>query len=216
MTEFPLALLVGLAAGFVGAIPPGPLNVTIIRKTSAGAERDAFRVALGGALIDFLVCLLVGLGFSWILEKVLTSRWPRLVLALFLVAYGLKILIVDRRRDGDRPGVPVPQRKEGARFPFLTGLLQGAANPALVVNWTLFIGFLVSHRLLHAGLGAGAGFALGVGVGVFLWFLVLIELVERLKSHPAGEWIRKSTVLAGLLLVAFGLVFTWKSIGELG
>ncbi len=53
--------------------------------------------------------------------------------------------------------------------------------------------------------------AVGVGLGVFLWFLVLIELVTRLKNHPAGEWIKNSTTLAGVLLVGFGLAFTWKS-----
>jgi ABC-type nickel/cobalt efflux system permease component RcnA len=82
------------------------------------------------------------------------------------------------------------------------------------VNWTLIISFLVGHRILPAGLLPAGVFAIGVGVGVFVWFLILTELVERLKSHPAGEWIQKSTFAAGVLLLAFGLYFSWRTVSE--
>lgn len=210
MTEFPLSVILGLIAGFVGAIPPGPLNVTVIRKASTGDERGALRVALGGSLVDSLICGAVGLGFGWILERVVTNRWVRGTLALFLLAYGLKLLVFDRTREGGPPA-EAPR----ARLPFLTGLLQGAANPTVVVNWTLLIGFLIGHRLLHSTAASASGFALGVGAGVFLWFLLLIELVEKLRNHPAGEFLHRSTLVAGLLLFGFGVYFTWVSLREL-
>lgn len=223
MTTFTMALVVGLLAGFLGAIPPGPINVTVIRKSSQGQVRDALRVALGGALIDTLICGLIGLGFGWLLETAMTSRWVKGILALFLVGYGVKILVVDRKREavdgngaangsGLVPPLGVNGRKAGFNLPFLVGILQGAANPALFVNWTLLTGFLVGHGLLTTGPGPAAGFALGIGVGVFAWFLVLAELVERLTNHPAGDWVRKSTTVAGILLVAFGLFFTLKTV----
>ncbi len=223
MTTFTIALVVGLLAGFFGAIPPGPINVTVIRKSSQGKLRDALRVALGGALIDTLICGLIGLGFGWLLDKVMTIRWVKGILALFLVGYGLKILLVDRKREavdengaangsGQVPPLSANGRKPGFHLPFLVGALQGAANPALFVNWTLLTGFLVGHRLLPTGPGPATGFALGIGVGVFAWFLALAKLVEHLRNHPAGDWIRKSTTVAGLLLVAFGLFFTLKTV----
>ncbi len=49
-----------------------------------------------------------------------------------------------------------------------------------------------------------------MGIGVFVWFTVLIQLVERLKVK-AGAWVSRSTVLAGVLLVGFGVFFTWRS-----
>ena len=91
-------------------------------------------------------------------------------------------------------------------------MLQGAANPALFVNWTLLTGFLVGHRLLATGPAPAAGFALGIGLGVLSWFVLLAELVERLRNQPAGEWIQKSTTVAGVLLVAFGLFFSIKTL----
>ena len=215
-----MALLAGFATGLFGAIPPGPVNFNVIRKASLNETREALRVALGAALVDTVICGLVAMGFGWVLERIVTNPWTRLGLALFLLAAGLKILLFDRRKgaepSGPRPGLTAPPKDvSGFRFPLLVGVLLGAANPALFVNWTLLISFLVGHRLLPPGLLAAATFAIGVGVGVFVWFLVLTKLVERLKNHPAGDWIRHSTFGAGLLLLAFGLYFTWRTVAEL-
>lgn len=220
MAAFPLALVMGFLAGFIGAIPPGPLNVTCLRKSLQGEKRDAYRVALGGATVDTFICALIGLGLGWILEKVVTNSWVRGTLALFLVGYGAKLLLVDARRDAERTDPetsrlqftprPADTREGFSRFPVLTGLLQGAANPALFVNWTLFISFLVGHRLFVPTAAGAGGFALGVGLGVFSWFVLLIELVERWRSR-AGAWVSRSTIVAGVLLVVFGLYFTWRS-----
>ena len=215
-----MALLAGFAVGLFGAIPPGPVNFNVIRKASQNQTREALRVALGAALVDTVICGFVAMGFGWVLEKVVNNPWTRLGLALFLLAGGVKILVLrqeEGRRTGSAPAPgsrPRPRRSAGFRFPLLVGVLQGAANPALFVNWTLIISFLVGHRILPAGLLSAGVFAVGVGVGVFTWFLILTELVERLKSHPAGEWIKQSTFAAGVLLLGFGLYFSWRTVAE--
>lgn len=220
MESLPLAALIGFLAGFFGAIPPGPLNINVLRKALNDRRRDAFHAALGGASVDALICGVIGLGFGWAIEAVVSNRWVRSVLAVFLVAYGLKILFWDRAREeaaerlaaASRDGSGETLRPAGhvSRFPLLTGVLQGAANPALVVNWTLLISFLVSHRLLlPRPLPAGA-FALGIGLGVFAWFSLLIELLSAVSARTV--WVRHSTLVAGILLVLFGLYFTARSV----
>ena len=210
------------------AIPPGPLGVTCLRKALQGRRREAYRVAVGGSITDVFVCALIGLGLGWILEKVVTNVVVRTGLALFLLAYGAKLLLVDVRKDAERSaalrrlpdfrltptaseptGPAAPPERSGIR-PIVTGLLQGAANPALFVNWTILIGFLVGHRLLVPSAATAAGFALGVGLGVFLWFVVLIELGDRWRDR-AGGWLGHATAAAGVLLVGFGAFFTWRS-----
>ena len=214
-----MALLAGFAAGLVGAIPPGPVNVNVIRKASRNETREALRISLGAALVDTVICGFVAMGFGWVLEKVVTNPWTRLGLALFLLAGGLKILVLDRKRDAHRNGASAgltapPKEVAGFRFPLLVGVLQGAANPALLVNWTLLISFLVGHRILPPGLLDAAVFSIGVGLGVFAWFALLVELVEKLRKHPAGEWIHNSSLVAGVLLLGFGLYFSWRSVAE--
>jgi threonine/homoserine/homoserine lactone efflux protein len=192
--------------------------VTVIRKTSRGEGRSALLVALGGAVLDTLICALIGFGFGWLLEIVMAGRLVKAALALVLVGFGMKILVFDRNREEPGPDEPVtPPRNQTAikafrlSPSFFVGVLQGAANPILFVNWTLLTGFLVAQGFLATGPAPAAGFALGVGLGVFVWFVVLVELVQRLRNHPAGEWIRNSTTVAGLLLVGFGLFFLLRT-----
>lgn len=226
MDTFPFTIVIGCIVGFLGAIPPGPLNVTVIRKASKGDRRQAYRVALGGALIDLVICATIGFGFGWALQGLVTRRWIRACLALFLVAYGLKVAIFDRKRDARRDasekeleavellagGTPSTERggKKG-RFPVLMGFVQGAANPTLIVNWTFLISFLLGHRLINTTIPSAGGFALGIGLGVFGWFALLIELLERFRDHPIGAWLRRSTVYAGILLIVFGAYFAVRT-----
>lgn len=220
VAAFPLALVCGFIGGFVGAIPPGAIGITCLRRSLLGERREAYRVAFGGASVDVLICALVGFGLGWVLEKVVTNPWVRGPLALFLVAYGVKILLVDVRRDsgqGDGSGArvrftpaPVTASAGELRMPFLMGFMQGAANPAPFVNWTLFISFLIGHRLLDPSPTGAGGFALGVGLGVFTWFALLIKIADHFRDR-AGAWVVRSTIFAGAFLVAFGLYFTWRS-----
>ena len=115
MESLPLALLIGFLAGFFGAIPPGPLNVNILRKTLHDRRRDAFRTALGGAAVDALICGVIGLGFGWAIEAVVSNRWVRGFLALFLVVYGLKILFWDRAREEEAVRLAAGQQRRLGR-----------------------------------------------------------------------------------------------------
>ncbi|HEV8267058.1 MAG TPA: LysE family transporter, partial [Thermoanaerobaculia bacterium] len=123
------------------------------------------------------------------------------------------------KEDDEKEESDKPKEKEKEKPDILhvcLGLLQGAANPAVFVNWTFAISFLVGHGLLKLTAPSAAGFAIGVGIGVFAWFALLTELIEDLKDHPIGYWLRKSTVVAGVLLVLFGLYFTVRSMGDVG
>ena len=219
LAAFPLGLLCGFIGGFVGAIPPGPIGITCLRRSLLGERRQAYRVALGGASVDVLTCVLIGFGVGWVLERVVTSPWVRGPLALFLVASGVKLLVDARCASGEGEGARarasappsgVNASAGGASLPFLTGFLQGAANPGPFVNWTLFISFLIGHRLLDPSPAGAGGFALGVGLGVFSWFTLLIRAAHRLKDG-SGLWVARSTIVAGAFLLATGLYFGWRS-----
>ena len=143
---------------------------------------------------------------------------PR-TLALFLVASGVKLLLDARGNSGEGDDTwahvlptppPVNVRAGVAGLPFLIGFLQGAANPGPFVNWTLFISFLIGHRLLDPSPAGAGGFAVGVGLGVFSWFTLLIRTAHRLKDH-AGPWVARSTIVAGAFLLVTGLYFGWLS-----
>jgi threonine/homoserine/homoserine lactone efflux protein len=210
LAAFPLGLVCGFIGGFIGAIPPGPIGITCLRRSLLGERRQAYHVALGGASVDLLTCALIGFGVGWVLERVVSSPWVRGPLALFLVASGVKLLLDARGASTSAAPSGVSASAGGGSLPFLTGFLQGAANPGPFVNWTLFISFLIGHRLLDPSPAGAGGFALGVGLGVFSWFTLLIRAAHRLRDR-SGLWVARSTIVAGSFLLATGLYFSWRS-----
>ena len=75
-----------------------------------------------------------------------------------------------------------------------------------LVKWLL----VIPHYIVLVVLVVLAAFAV-----ILAWFAILVELVERLRAHPAGEWIHKSSFAAGVLLLGFGLWFSWRTVAEL-
>lgn len=203
-----LPALVGLVTGFVVCIPPGPINVSILREATRGRLRAALLAAAGGAAADTAISLAVRAGIRWLLESVLGNVWVKFCFSVLLIGLGLGIITADRRRRGTPESAPAQGTVHG---PLLGGFLSGIANPALVGNWTLIVALLVSHGLLAGGAAASAAFAVGVGAGGFLWYALLVWLLHALRDHPIGRWLRESVVLAGALLIAFGLYFTAKT-----
>lgn len=218
MLEGVIALVLGVATGFFAAIPPGPVNLTVIRYASHGRVRKALGVAAGASAVDVVLCGSIVIGLGWILERVVANPWVKAVLALVLVAYGLKIFAMEKRAEAETRASPEEegrQRSGADALPFGLGVLQGAANPALMVNWTLIVGFLIGQGFLKASPSGAVGFGLGTGLGAFGWFALLAEALDRLRTRAAGRWIRSTTTIAGLLLVCFGLYFGWKAAEEI-
>ncbi len=205
-----LSALVGVATGFVVCIPPGPINITILRAASLGRLRLALLVAAGGALADTAISLVAATGVRYLVAGVLDNPWVRFGFSVFLIGYGLGILTMDRLRRGAPAAKEAPERG-GVHGPLAVGFLQGISNPALVGNWMAVVAFLTAQGFLADGTVNLASLAAGVGVGGFLWYGLLVWAIHALRDHPVGAWMRQSVVLAGVLLIAFGVYFSTKT-----
>jgi len=209
---FLLALMVGALTGYLGAVPPGPVNISVIRKVLRNQPRAGMRIGAGGAAVDAVLCVIVGLGIGWF-GAFLSQPLLRLALALFLGAYGVKLAWFDRRKRARvdvwaTPPTPVKNKTVDVSL----GALLGAANPALILNWSIMIGILVAHGVIQSSVAGTLGFATGVGVGCFAWFCSLIWIFRRYAGSPFVRWWERSTALAGGVLVLLGAYFTFETL----
>ena len=90
-------------------------------------------------------------------------------------------------------------------FPLVVGIFSALIAVAL--------GFVVAVTTHSLGINVLVAIELALAIGIG-WFALLIEILERLHDHPIGFWIRRSTILAGLLLVAFGVYFLARAITQ--
>jgi threonine/homoserine/homoserine lactone efflux protein len=197
-----LALLVGLACGFVGSIPvAGPASVLVVERSLGGHARAAFGLGVGTAVAETGYAILAFLGTTAALTE---FRWfmpvSRVLGAAILVGLGLWFALGKRPPHQTEQG-PLQRR---ARDGFWLGLAVTAVNPTLVATWTAVATILHSTGLLRVEVLDAFPFGLGVGCGVTAWFAVLIELLRMLRKRMTDKTLDTIVRVIGWILVVAG------------
>lgn len=199
-----LALIRGLAVGFIGGIPVGPVNAAVIDTAMRKCVRRALAIGAGGAFVDFVYSQLAVMGLSSLL-----SGEPSLATAFLgiggvvLVVLGVKTTTAPLMEDVTAP----PRASKGALFScFMNGALITVANPAALVSWVLLAGTVL------AGLNRLETLIAGVGIffGTTLWFALIAGLAAkgRVKLGPRAAWVTRTV---GALLVVYGVFLVGKA-----
>ena len=192
-------LLLGFAAGFLGAIPPGPVGVVVASHAAEGRTRQGVLTGLGAALVDTLLSGAIALGAGPMLAR-LTE--PTIVRVFLAAAYaGLGVMLVAEALVGskkkERP------RQSGA-FGFAGGVVRGITNPTLAANWTMLVAGLTASGIYVPSPLGGASFAIGVGLGVSSYFGILARAVGAAPSGRIAPWLRAIGGVTGAALVCAG------------
>jgi threonine/homoserine/homoserine lactone efflux protein len=212
------ALLVGLMAGFVLAMPPGPIAIAMLRQALAGQARAGVAMALGASVMDSVSAGLAGWASSALVASFLgTMRdhaWGLLAVQgggiVVLVGCGLRYLQTPARE------VPVQARQEAqartrsAASPFLLGVLlalAALASPTFLPTLILLTGVVQARGWVGNDVGAHIGYALGFGTGSALWFVLLLRTVTPLRARLSPQVLpRLSRVAGGALLLCAGIL----------
>lgn len=193
------ALAVGAAAGFLGAIPPGPAGLAVAGHAASGHSRRAVAVGLGSALVDLVLCAVIALGAGPALARLTEPPWIRASLAAVYALVGA-VLLAKALRRRRAPAPPAASSRDG----FAGGVLRALANPSLLANWSLVVAGLGAAGLLPKGLLAGLAFALGVGLGSGSWFSALTRIVSRVRAAKLAVWLQAAGAAVGLMLLLGG------------
>lgn len=199
-----VALLRGLAVGFIGGIPVGPVNAAVIDTAMRKCLRRAIYVGMGGAFVDFLYSQLATLGLGSLL-----NGNPKLATAF--VGVGGVVLVILGLMTVTSPPVedvapPPPPTGRALFSSFMSGAFITFANPAALVSWVLVAGTVL------ADLGRLESFVAGIGIffGTTVWFVLIAWLAAkgRVKLGPRAAWITRGV---GGLLTVYGVFLVGKA-----
>ncbi|MEM8801606.1 MAG: LysE family translocator [Pseudomonadota bacterium] len=190
------------AALFVLFLTPGPVWVALIARAMSGGFNAAWPLALGVVVGDVLWPLLAVLGVTWLVSQfadfMLVLRW--VACAMFLVMGYLLIRHRDRTIASDsrltRPGMWAG---------FIAGLVVILGNPkAILFYMGVLPGFFDLTKLTWLDIGLICFLSMIVPLIGNLFLAVFIDRARRLVTSP--EALRQTNVIAGLLLIAVGLI----------
>lgn len=195
--------ILGVIASFIGTIPFGPINLTVVDTTLKQGIRDALVISVAAALVEIIqsfFALHCGRYVTMALDKY------SVVQVIFFIAFiGIGILFFMRKGEKD-----VSEKKSKLKVSnFTKGLLVGLLNPQAIPFWVfVFTYYQMSHWIDFSWLHIVA-LLLGVSVGKFLalaaygWLSTMVA--QRIKTLSAAM-----NKIIGSIFIVIGLVQAFK------
>jgi threonine/homoserine/homoserine lactone efflux protein len=195
-------LFLGFFFSFIGSIPPGTLNVSILQLGLQGKINIAFRFALAVAIIEYPYAW-IGVQFEyWLTSSPVVVENFQLMAAFIMTLLGVVNLLPSKEPQGFQ--------KKFSESGFRRGLILSVLNPMAIPYWMGFTAYLKAQgwidlsttTLLHS-------YVLGTSLGAMALLSLLIFFAKRLSPYVQGsKWIK---IVPGILLLALGL-YAWTKV----
>lgn len=194
---------VGLLACFIGSIPFGPINLTVVKTTVDYDRRRGTEVALAASIVEIFEAL-VAISFGMVISAYLESNLIiKLVIAITFI--GLAVFVFTRKSNPS-----LSENNENQQSFFNKGLLIAALNPQAIPFW-IFALAAISQYFVFEYVGIYlASFLVGVFLGKLMALYGFVVASEYLKSHlqESSQWVNR--LLAGILLF-IGITQGWNA-----
>lgn len=196
MTDAAFAFFIGFVFSFIGSIPPGSLNVTIIQLGLEHRISVAWRFALAAALIEYPYAWAAASFADLITGSIELGRNLQLISAIVLLLLGIFNLREARR-------VTAIYSKFHASG-FRRGLLLSILNPMALPFWIGVTAYVKSIRLVDLDTAPELhGWLFGVSAGGLAMLVSLAYLAKKLVKHFEQNTLLKK--IPGITLIALGL-----------
>ncbi|MDP6415684.1 MAG: LysE family transporter [Gammaproteobacteria bacterium] len=203
MENLLLYFLVALLTCFLGTIPFGPINLSVVKATVDHNKRCGTEVALAAALIEIgeaIVAIFFGLLISSYLESNLVIRFT---IATAFIA--LAVIVFTRKSN---PTLSASRVEQGSFFK--KGLLIAALNPQAIPFWIFALAVISQYfNFEYTGIYLAA-FLAGVFLGKLLALYGFVVASGYLKTHLAESSQLVNKVLAVVLLF-IGISQLWNA-----
>lgn len=205
-------LVLGFVFGLAAAVPIGPVNIELVRRSLTRGWADAVALGFGAVSVDVVyACLAVTLTGVGGKGGVAESPWVFWTLApasVLLLGYLGSLSLQGAWRALHGQGLLARAASSNPRNPastlartYLTGLAMTAVNPMTLVFWFVT---LPAQALTRGVEGGQLGFlAAGVFLGTAAWVLGFTTLLSALGRWRRPWWEVAAEATGGLLLLGF-------------
>ncbi len=198
MTSF----LIAFAFSFVGSIPPGAINISVIQLSLESKIRSAVYFSLAASIVE-LPYAFIALTFSeWIMSNQIVLQYIKLIGALVMIVLGTINLISYFKLKNEQ--VKIRDRLSGFKNGFIISIVNPLAIPFWIVVTTYLINMewivlqKVSDKLLYT---------LGVSAGTLALLLSLIALSNKFNIRLNNQRYAKLIPAIIFYLLGFYALF---------
>ena len=186
-----LTFFLGMFANFIGYVPPGNINLTLVKITVNRGFKQALNFIISFSSVEFFFTYFIMHAAKWLSAQVNLDKVIDWVMA---VLFGVLGAITWMRRN--KPPQANYSDKESIKY----GILLGFLNPMQVPFWMITGTYLITHQWILDGRVALVIFSLGAAAGAF-WALFLYA---RFARYIQGKFALSTKVInTGIAILFF-------------
>ncbi|MBI5634451.1 MAG: LysE family transporter [Nitrospirae bacterium] len=202
-------LIAAFFLGCLAAVPAGPVQIEVLRRSINGNLKASFMVVFGAFLVDLLYGFIAFFGIAPFLEndKVMAIFW--LAGGLILGVLGILSLLHGLK---DQEAVMPPAHLKRKRWAFLSGLTLSATNPVMVLWWLSGARIFKDVGLItELNTEIALSFLAAGSLGLASYLSALSLFIYWAKKFISAKALRRINLFFGLLLILTALYFLYTS-----
>src|ERR1700744_702586 len=188
-----LTFFIGLIANFIGYIPPGNINLTLVQITINRGLKEALRFIIAFSCVEFFFTYFIMHAARWLSAEV---RLDTIIDWIMVALFGVLGVITWMQRN--KP----PETKYSEHESIKYGILLGFLNPMQIPFWMITGTYLITHEWIVDGRVALVIFSIGAAAGSFLALFLYAEFARYIQSKFALSTRLVNTSIA-ILFFAF-------------
>jgi len=195
--------------GCLVAIPTGPVQIEVVRRSINGHLKSSFMVVLGAFLADVSYGAIAFFGIAPFLEeeKVLAVFW--MVGGLILTVLGV-LSIRHSLRNEEISYAPRHLKKK--RWAFLGGLSLSAANPMMILWWLSAVRLFKDIGLINDfNTDIAVTFLAAGSLGLASYLVALSILIFWAKKFISLRTLQRINFFFGVFLIMIAIYFIYTS-----
>lgn len=200
----PLIIPVGLVIGILVAAPVGPVNVLCIQRAIERGFWGGVAAGIGAVLGDGLIALFAAMGVGAISGAVQDYRTAiQIVGGLALAVFGLKLYKTRPRIEMLHPSHAENASLKDFAWDIPQTFFLTITNPGAVLGLFAIFGGVSTFVEVKTYVDALTMVA-AIMVGSLGWWVLLSNLIGRIRHRIDGARLGQINRVAGLLLIVFG------------
>jgi threonine/homoserine/homoserine lactone efflux protein len=168
-----LTFFIGLFANFIGYVPPGNINLTLVQITVNRGLRQALLFIISFSCVELFFTYFIMHAAKWLSGQV---KLDMVIDWVMVVLFGVLGVITWMHRK------KMPKTNYSNTESIRYGIMLGFLNPMQVPFWIITGTYLITHRWVLDGRLALVIFSLGAAAGAFLALFLYAKFAGYIKT----------------------------------
>ena len=206
-------ILLVISAYFMGclaAIPAGPVQIEVVRRSINGQVKASLLVVIGAFLVDVFYGVIAFFGIAPFLEE-------KKVMAIFWLAGSIILIVMAAFIIRHRPGKEISyEEAPRKRWALLGGISLSIINPMMILWWLSAARIFEDVGLIREFSGDVAlTFLAAASIGLASYLTGLSLFIYWVKKFVSTAKLRRTNQVFGVFLLLIGLYFLFTSVHTL-